>query len=131
MVLELRTTRAEVVGDPDKLQTVIANLISNAIKYSPAGGEIRCRLSVEDGHALVDVVDHGIGITPDQRKQLFKKFGRVDRPETAAIGGTGLGLYLSQELTRRHGGEITVRSRPGKETVFTLRLPLRKPDAVG
>ena len=124
MVLELRTTKAEVLGDPDKLQTIVANLLSNAIKYSPAGGEIRLRLDVKDGLARIAVIDHGIGIPADQHAQLFQKFGRVDRPETAAIGGTGLGLYLSQELAHRHGGEITVRSRPGKETVFTIKLPL-------
>ena len=111
--------------DRQRITTIVTNLISNAIKYSPAGGEVECAVSV-DNHATVSVRDRGVGIAPDDVRHLFTRFGRIANPETRGVPGTGLGLYLSRELARLHGGELTVNSQPGEGSTFTLRLPLAR-----
>ncbi len=118
-----------VNADRVRLGAIVGNLVSNAIKYSPNGGEIRVRVRPADGHARVEVEDQGLGIHPDDMAHLFTRFGRIVRPETADIPGTGLGLYLSRELARLHGGDLTVRSQPGRGSTFTLSVPVAKPAA--
>jgi PAS domain S-box-containing protein len=110
-------------ADPARVETVIANLVDNAIKYSPAGGVVTCTVAAEDGRALVSVEDTGIGIALGSIEQLFRRFSRILTPQTAHVGGTGLGLYISREIARRHGGDILVQSRPGQGSRFTLTLP--------
>jgi PAS domain S-box-containing protein len=111
--------------DPERLRTVVGNLLDNALKYSPAGGLIRCtvRDDAESGQVAVDVTDQGIGIGADEMPRLFTRFGRLVNAENSHIPGTGLGLYLSRELVRRHGGELTATSEPGLGTSFHLLLP--------
>ncbi|MGI8608506.1 MAG: GAF domain-containing sensor histidine kinase [Candidatus Dormibacteria bacterium] len=113
-----------VRADPEKLETIIANLVSNAIKYSPDGGDIRCVLEQHGGVAKISVSDQGVGIRDEDLARLFTRFGRLERPETANIEGTGLGLFLSRELARLQDGDITVESSLGHGSTFTLRLPL-------
>ncbi len=113
-----------VVADPGRIHTVLANLVGNAVKYSPGGGEVRCAVSAEGGHAVVRVTDHGIGIAESDLPRLFTRFGRVVTPENSHIAGTGLGLYLARELARMHGGDITVASRAGEGSTFTFTMPL-------
>jgi signal transduction histidine kinase len=118
-----------VSADRDRVATILANLLDNAIKYSPAGGEVCCRLTVEDGMARVAVSDHGLGIADADQAQLFTRFGRILTRENSHISGTGLGLYLSRELARQHGGDLTVESTPGHGSTFTLSMPLRSEPA--
>lgn len=113
-----------VEADPARLITILTNLIENAIKYSPQGGEVRCGVRREGGVANVSVSDDGLGIAADHTPQLFKRFGRVLTPENSHINGSGLGLYLAQGLAGLHGGTITVSSEVGVGSTFTLHLPL-------
>jgi signal transduction histidine kinase len=106
------------------VKTIITNLISNAIKYSPAGGPIDVELVNRGGIARVAVTDTGVGIAKDDLPILFTRFGRVSTSQTVHLPGTGLGLYLGRQLARLHGGEITVDSAPGRGSTFTLHLPL-------
>lgn len=110
--------------DAARIATVVGNLVSNAMKYSPPGREVTVLLSRSDGVARMAVSDAGIGIDEAQLSRIFTRFGRIESPETADIPGTGLGLYLSRELARLHAGDITVVSRPGEGSTFTLTLPL-------
>jgi PAS domain S-box-containing protein len=123
LVLALPDAPVPVVADRGRVETVIANLVDNAIKYSPSGGPVRCAVASISGRASVSVEDSGIGIAPDALAQLFTRFGRIVTPDSSHISGTGLGLYLSREIARRHGGDIEVESRRGQGSRFTLTLP--------
>jgi signal transduction histidine kinase len=113
-----------VSADRRRLVTALHNLVENAIKYSPHGGEVVCEVRSEAGRAEVRVADRGLGMEPAQIDQLFRPFGRIVTQETASIDGAGLGLYLAKELARLHGGEITVETGAGDGSTFTLTLPL-------
>ena len=115
---------ASVTGnwDADRLQQVLANLISNALKYSPDGGAVVVRIRDEGDGALLAVSDQGIGIPPEARETIFQPFTRaVDGAR--AIPGEGIGLYVSHRITEQHGGTLTVESTVGARSTFTLRLP--------
>lgn len=117
--------------DAERVKTIVSNLISNAIKYSPSGGSIDCELTARGGIARVAVKDSGLGIATEDLPILFTRFGRVSTPNTDHLPGTGLGLYLGRQLARLQGGEITVDSAPGKGSTFTLHLPLLATEAPG
>ena len=118
---ELPTTLPRVRGDAERLRQLIDNLISNAVKYSEAGGEVSVHAHAEDGHVIVRVRDTGPGIAPEHQGQIFEKFGRATG---SAKPGTGLGLFLARAFAEEHGGSLTVESRPGEGATFTLRLPV-------
>jgi signal transduction histidine kinase len=124
----LTTSSAEqpvlVEGDRSRLTMIVTNLLHNAIKYSPRGGEVRVSCAVQDGTACVAVSDEGMGIAEADQARLFTRFGRIATEETRTIPGTGLGLYLARDLARRHDGGIGVRSQAGRGSTFTLTLPL-------
>src|SRR5207245_11519960 len=111
-----------VLGDPMRLEIVIGNLLDNAIKYSPEGGDVLAQLSAVDGLAVLSVRDQGIGIAAEDMSRLFVRFSRL--APHGDVPGTGLRLYLVRELARRHGGDIVAVSTPGKGSEFTLSLPL-------
>jgi len=112
--------------DAAKLQQVLYNFLSNAIKFSPAGGQIDLTAErVEDGRVLISVADRGPGIDPDKQQIIFEKFRQIDGSVTREHGGTGLGLAISKELTTLMGGEIGVRSTPGAGATFYILLPVR------
>ncbi len=115
-----------VRGDRARLTMIVTNLLHNAIKYSPAGGEVEVRCGLDESTATVAVRDHGIGIASTDRERLFTRFGRIVTEETAGIPGTGLGLYLARDLARRHGGDVRVSSEPGHGSTFTLTVPLAR-----
>lgn len=117
----------QLLADPLRLSIAIGNLLENAIKYSPKGGPVSCRIEVVPGFAMVTVRDQGIGIDPEQRHRLFTRFGRLI-DERHRIAGTGLGLYLAREIARAHGGDISYQARRGRGSCFTMRLPLAVPE---
>jgi signal transduction histidine kinase len=121
--LDLPERRVRVRVDTDRIKTIIGNLISNAIKYSPAGGTVTCQVRAREGIARVAVTDEGLGIATESLPMLFTRFGRVITPETEHLKGTGLGLFLGRQLARMQGGDITVISTEGKGSTFTLHLP--------
>jgi signal transduction histidine kinase len=114
-----------VQADPDSVETILTNLVSNALKYSPGMSDIAVVVRDEPGLAVVSVIDHGIGISEQEMPRLFQPFRRLDSALTAGIEGTGLGLYLSRNLALELGGDITARSVAGEGSTFTLRLPAR------
>jgi len=113
----------EIRGDLDRLRQVLTNLIDNAIKYSPAGGEVQVRAYPEDGRVFVDVRDEGPGIAKADQKLIFEKFGRVTGT-SGARPGTGLGLFIARSIAEAHGGALEVQSAPEQGATFTLELPL-------
>jgi signal transduction histidine kinase len=110
--------------DGERVKTIVSNLVSNAIKYSPEGGPVDVEVVNRGGIARVSVKDQGVGIAKEDLPILFTRFGRVSTPQTDHLPGTGLGLYLGRQLARLHGGEITVESDPGRGSTFTLHLPV-------
>jgi signal transduction histidine kinase len=115
--------RVRVRADPEQVETILGNLVSNALKYSPDGGDVTISVREEPAWVAVDVSDHGDGIAEDDLPKLFQPFGRLQSAVTAGIEGTGLGLHLSRGLAQAQGGDIDVTSRPGEGSRFTLRLP--------
>jgi signal transduction histidine kinase/ActR/RegA family two-component response regulator len=114
-----------VSGDPDRLQQVVWNLISNAIKFTPSGGSVRVRLRRADGYVDIVVEDTGAGIRPDFLPHVFERFRQSDSSSTRAHGGLGLGLALVRHLVELHGGTVSAESRgEGRGATFTVRLPL-------
>jgi signal transduction histidine kinase len=109
--------------DGERVKTIVSNLVSNAIKYSPEGGPVEVDVVNRGGIARVSVKDQGLGVAKEDLPILFTRFGRVSTPETDHLPGTGLGLYLGRQLARLHDGEITVDSHPGRGSTFTLHLP--------
>lgn len=112
-----------VEGDRTRIGTVVANLLDNAIKYSPDGGDVRCAVRSLGSQVYVSIRDEGIGIAAEHLPALFTRFGRLPTEANVTIPGTGLGLFLSRELAVRHGGDVTVKSAPDEGSVFTLTLP--------
>ncbi|MFC5188625.1 cell wall metabolism sensor histidine kinase WalK [Pediococcus cellicola] len=109
--------------DTDKFQQVLDNLMNNAIKYSPNGGRITCRLLETHNHVILSVSDQGLGIPKKDLTHVFDRFYRVDKARSRAQGGTGLGLAISKEIISMHGGRIWVDSKEGKGSIFYISLP--------
>ncbi len=123
--LSLSTSQAATVrGDADRLIQVVTNLLSNASKFSPAGGVVEVSVDRETRVARLSVVDHGPGIPDTFRSRIFSKFAQADGSNTRAKGGTGLGLAIAREIAERHGGRLWFESAPGEGASFHLDLPL-------
>ena len=123
---------ATVVGSRDELASAFSNLVSNAVRYTPAGGRIRLGWRVEpDGRGAFSVADTGIGIAAEHVPRLTERFYRVDRSRSRATGGTGLGLAIVKHVLLRHQADLEIASEPGKGSTFTVRLPAQRvrPDA--
>jgi len=118
-----------VAVDAARITTVVSNLLDNALKYSPEGGEVLVETAADGARqvATVTVTDSGLGIDMADMPRLFQRFGRILTRENGNIAGTGLGLFLSQELAHLHGGEIVAESEAGVGSRFTLSLPLAGP----
>src|SRR5699024_5771812 len=104
--------------DKDRMTQVLDNIISNAVKYSPDGGKITCKVIKQFRHIVVSISDEGIGIEYDKIDKIFDRFYRVDKARTRQLGGTGLGLAITRELIEAHYGRIWVNSTEGKGTTF-------------
>ncbi|GAB3657879.1 hypothetical protein GCM10027596_13550 [Nocardioides korecus] len=122
--VEVPSTRIVVQGDATHLDRVLMNLFSNAVKFTPDGGRLCCALREEDGHAVLEVSDTGIGIPADEQGELFTKFFRSSTAQDRAIQGTGLGLSIIASIVAAHGGTVGVRSAHLAGTTVTVRLPL-------
>jgi signal transduction histidine kinase len=119
------TTIAQTVvpGDADRLGQIIDNLLSNALRYTDAGGEVVLRVCHADGLAVLEVADTGVGIAPGDLQNVFMRFWRGERSRSRATGGTGVGLAIVHELVRAHEGSVEVDSRPGEGSTFRVSLP--------
>lgn len=113
----------KAAGDPDRVGQVLINFISNAIKYSPDGGNVTVRAEVVEERVKVSISDEGIGIAPEDQGRLFTQFYRVDSSLTREIGGTGLGLSICKSIIELLGGEVGVVSEPGSGSTFWFTLP--------
>ncbi|MGD0743657.1 MAG: ATP-binding protein [Verrucomicrobiota bacterium] len=113
----------EITGDSERLIQVVTNLLTNAIQYNHAGGEVRLKLESQSGMAVLTVADTGRGISIEDLPHVFKRFYRGDKSRTASDGNAGLGLAISKAIVEAHGGTIEVSSRLGVGTTFTIRLP--------
>ena len=123
--LQLDSPAGQVSGDPDRLQQVAWNLISNAIKFTPKGGRVIVRLERVESHVEVTVSDTGLGIAPEFLPHVFDRFRQADATTTRAFGGLGLGLAIVRQLVELHGGTVRVDSEgEGLGSTFTVSLPL-------
>ena len=116
-----------VRADAQHMHLLLTNLVGNAIKYSPDGGEVSCTVSQEGRNGVVAVSDEGIGIEPGEQDLLFNRFSRLSNAARAGIEGSGLGLYICRRLARLQGGAVQAEPRPGGGSTFRLLLPLAKP----
>lgn len=129
--LDEPSQRVQVLGDRRQLVSAIFNLIDNAIKYSSPGSSVEIRATTDGGTVRMSVADHGIGIPRRDLERIFERFYRVDRARSRETGGTGLGLAIVRHVASNHGGEVSVQSREGEGTTFTLVMPAgRGPVAV-
>jgi hypothetical protein len=129
------TAGVPYVGDEDRVRQILTNLVSNAVKFTAAGGTVTIDCELVDhappevhAHgrgpwASVRVTDTGVGIAPDQQSRIFEAFHQINGGHTRTAGGTGLGLTISRRLARLMGGDLTVKSEPGRGSAFTLWLP--------
>ncbi|HYG36553.1 MAG TPA: ATP-binding protein, partial [Clostridia bacterium] len=113
--------------DPDKVQRVLLNLLSNAFKFTPAGGKIQVHLQEQAGKGVLSVADTGPGIPAAQREAVFERFRQLDAGATRHFGGTGLGLSIVKEFVLLHGGRVQAGEAPGEGALFTVELPLLAP----
>jgi signal transduction histidine kinase len=112
-----------VPGDPGRLQQVLANLLENAIRFSPRGGEIALTAARDGGRARITVRDHGPGIAPAARERIFDRFVTIDPSRSRRNGGSGLGLYVARTIVEAHGGSIAAGAAPGGGALLTVLLP--------
>ncbi len=113
-----------VMADPSRLRMVLENLVDNASKYTPEGRSISVRLQHTTHKALIVIQDKGVGIATADIDRIFRKFSRIDNPLSVHVGGSGLGLYWVKKIVDLHGGTVSVRSRPGHGSTFTVSLPI-------
>lgn len=116
-----------VFGDCDRIGQVLINLLSNAVKYSPHASTIQVTVAADADTATISVQDFGIGIAQEQHEHVFDRFFRVSNPEAKTFPGLGLGLFISAQIVRRHGGRIWVDSQEGEGSTFSFSIPLRVP----
>ncbi|QXM06973.1 sensor histidine kinase [Crassaminicella indica] len=125
--LSFKTHEQSVIGliDQDKMEQVIINIISNAIKYTPENGTIEVFLEKEDDQGIIRIIDNGIGIPQKDIPRLFERFYRVDKARSREMGGTGLGLSIAHQIIKAHHGDINVKSEEGEGTEVIIKLPLK------
>ena len=125
LLLESRVNEALCIrGDEEKLYRLLANLVTNAIQYTPGGGKVTVVLDANEGHAVIHIQDTGVGIAPQDQTHIFDRFYRVNRDRSRATGGAGLGLSIAQAIAQAHQGSIQVQSQVSRGSTFTVRLPL-------
>jgi signal transduction histidine kinase len=123
---ELPPKMPVIQGDRDKLALALHNVLGNALKYTPEGGQVTVSVQADARRVDVSVSDSGIGIRPEEQELIFEKFYRAKDARVRSITGSGLGLALAREVVRRHGGDITVRSEVDKGSTFTVSIPVNR-----
>lgn len=128
LTFDLAPKLPHLTGDRDKITLALHNLVGNAIKYTPAGGKVTIKATTEEPGTpaevlVIDVVDTGIGIKPEEQESVFERFYRSGDKRIANITGTGLGLTLSREVARLHGGDVILKSKLNEGSTFTFRIP--------
>ena len=126
IALEVAPDVPAVEADPDKVRQVLTNLVDNAVKYSPDGGDVLVEVSLRGEVVCFTVQDHGLGIPSAELPRIFEKFYRLDPELTRGVGGTGLGLYITRELVRRMNGRVDVESIEGEGSAFRVELPVAR-----
>jgi len=124
LLVDLPVGLPEVIGDPDYLERAVANLLDNAVKYTPEKGTIRLSAKAAATSVAVEVSDNGIGIPVQDLPRIFERFYRVDKSRSREMGGTGLGLAIAKHIAQAHGGTVEVSSEAGKGSTFRIVLPL-------
>lgn len=123
LVTELPEQKVYMIGDKSKIEQLLIIFIDNAVKYSESG-TITVAVQAESMHAVISVMDEGIGISESDAEKIFKRFYRVDKARSRAIGGFGLGLSIAKIIVQRHGGTVSVKPRSPHGSIFTVRFPL-------
>jgi two-component system sensor histidine kinase SenX3 len=118
-----RAAQYTVLGDETQLASMFTNLVDNAVKYTPPGGEVEVTGGFEGSEIVIRVSDTGIGIPEGKLPRIFERFYRVDKARSKETGGTGLGLSIVKHVAENHGGRVTVESTPGEGSTFTVYLP--------
>ncbi|HET6713268.1 MAG TPA: ATP-binding protein [Actinomycetota bacterium] len=118
-----------IEADPERVHQVIFNLVDNAVRFTPEGGEVRIEAHRHNGSVEVSVADTGVGIPPEALPRLFERFYRVDPARAREDGGTGIGLAIARSVVEAHGGTIRAESEPGQGSTFTFDLPVARPAA--
>jgi two-component system sensor histidine kinase BaeS len=113
-----------VLGDAVRLKQVVVNLMANAIKYTPEGGEVHVMVTARHGKGVLEVADTGVGISPEAIPHIFERFYRADKARSRDSGGAGLGLAIVKAICAAHGAEVTVSSQEGTGSRFSVELPL-------
>jgi len=124
LLVDLPVDLPDVSGDPDYLERAVANLLDNAVKYTPAKGAIRLSAKADAASVAIVVSDNGIGIPAQDLPRIFERFYRVDKSRSREMGGTGLGLAIVKHIAQAHGGTVEVSSEAGKGSTFRIVLPL-------
>ena len=125
VLLEGPMPKVEVEADTDLLEFAISNLVTNAIKYSPAGSSVRLELEAARGQVQIHVADSGSGLPTEQKRRIFDRFYRTDNARQSQEPGFGLGLAIAREIALTHGGDLSVETQAGSGSRFTLSLPLK------
>jgi signal transduction histidine kinase len=123
LTCQLSESPCYVIGDPDAMQSIFGNLLSNAIRYTPSGGSISVKMDVRDGQVRVAICDSGIGMSEEVRDCLFQRFYRAPEAKQVSAWGLGLGLAIANELCQSLGASIEVASEPGQGSTFTVVFP--------
>jgi two-component system OmpR family sensor kinase len=118
--------RAIVLAEENKIRQVITNLMGNAMRFTPEGGPIEIRVSIDDSaeRAMFEIIDHGEGVPPQIREKIFQRFWRADSSRTRETGGSGLGLAIVSSIVSAHNGHVDVVETPGGGATFRVALPL-------
>jgi two-component system sensor histidine kinase VicK len=133
MLLDMDEDLPEITGDRERIEQVLINILSNAVKYTPDGGKISMRVHYNEGYIHISVTDNGIGIPKSDLQRVFERFYRVDKARSREKGGTGLGLAIAREIIEYHGGNISISSVFNHGTTVKLSLAVapdfeREPD---
>jgi signal transduction histidine kinase len=129
LTVEMAEGETAVHADPTRISQILSNLVSNAHKYTPDGGQITLQIEKNETHAVLSVIDNGVGISEADQAKLFTQFFRAESPEVREQSGWGLGLSIVKKMVQAQGGEIDVESELGEGSAFTFSVPLATMEA--
>ncbi|MDT7784453.1 MAG: two-component system, OmpR family, sensor histidine kinase BaeS, partial [Pseudonocardiales bacterium] len=131
ILLRAETTPVHTTADPVRLRQALGNLVANAVRYTPPGGEVVVKLFRDKDNAVLEVQDTGTGIAPEDVQHVFDRFWRADKSRSRRTGGSGLGLAITRHLVEAHGGTVSVTSRLNQGSTFRITLPMSSPEHDG